>query len=515
MGKGNNAPAVPDPTKLVQQATQSNIDTAIAQSTLNNVNQTSPFGSTQFTYKPGENGQAGTWSNNTTLTPALQSILNKNFATQGTVANAAGNAASAMSAGLNKPLNAPTLGTVGSGPQLNTTGGTGGPIKSTYASGGPIRNSIDGAGTVRNTIADAGQIQSSLGTNDYSADRQRVEDALMGRLNTQIGKDRQAHEASLANRGIRLGSQAYSDAMQNFDRGVAENRTSAILGAAQEQNRLQDLALNAGNFTNAAQAQQYGQNANNAAFANAAQSQLFGQNTTQAQFANTAQQQQTDQNAQAAAFGNTAQQQQFAQSLANSQFGNTAQQQMYDNASGAVAQNNQTAQTAFGNDITTRNQLINQLMSLMGGSQVQNPQFQQTGGTGVAGTDVAGISQNAYNQQYQQYAQQQQQQQGLLGGLMGLGGSALGAAGLAGGFGTLFSDKRLKTDIKATGEKIAGVPVKTWKWKGSGQPDVGVIAQEVSKRHPDLVDNSHPSGFKRVDYNGLMRLGATAMKEAA
>src|SRR5690606_19327595 len=53
-------------------------------------------------------------------------------------------------------------------------------------------------------------LQTSLGTNDYSADRQKVEDALMGRLNAQIDRDRAAMEASLANGGIKLGSTAYS-----------------------------------------------------------------------------------------------------------------------------------------------------------------------------------------------------------------------------------------------------------------------------------------------------------------
>lgn len=505
MGKGSSAPQVPDPQGLIKQATQSNIDTAIAQSQLNNVSQTTPFGSTKYNYTPGANGAAGTWTNTTTLTPALQSILDKNFATQGTVATAAGNAANAMATGIGKPLNAPTLAQVGTGPTLATQIAGAGNIASGYSPGGTIHTGYDAGGSIQGNVASAGNIQRDLGTNDWSADRQRVEDALMGRLNTQIEKDRAAHAASLANRGIRLGSEAYTQAMQDFERGVAENRTSAILGAGQEQNRLQQLALNAGTFANSAQAQQYGQNATSMQLANAAQAQRNAQNAAAAQFANTAQNQQYGQNAAAAQFANDAQSQRFAQNAAQAQFGNTAQQQMHDNRTNAVVQNNSTAQTAFGNDITVRNQLINQLMSLMGGSQVQNPQFQQTGGPGVAGTDVAGITQNAYNQQYQQYQQQQQQQQSLLGGLMGLGSSALMA----------FSDRKLKTDIKDTGEEIAGVPVKTWKWKGSGQRDIGVIAQEVERKHPSLVDHSHPSGYRRVDYGGLMRLGASTLKEAA
>jgi hypothetical protein len=276
-------------------------------------------------------------------------------------------------------------------------------------------------------------LQTDLGTNDFSADRQRVEDALMGRLNTQIDRDRGALEASLANRGIRVGSQAYSDSMADFDRGVAENRTSAILGAGQEQNRLQQLAINAGNF------------------------------------------------------GNTAKQMGFANDTALFDLANTQRNQ------------------ALNERLTTRNQALNENIGLATGTQIGQPMFGGTSSTPLAGTDIAGItaSNNAAAQNL--YGQQMGQWNSTVGGLMGLGASALMA----------FSDRDLKTDIKETGAKVAGVPVKTWRWKGSGAPDVGVIAQDVERRHPTLVDRSHPSGYRRVNYSGLMRLGETALREAA
>ena len=65
-----------------------------------------------------------------------------------------------------------------------------------------------------------------------------------------------------------------------------------------------------------------------------------------------------------------------------------------------------------------------------------------------------------------------------------------------------------------TGEKIAGVPVKTWDWKGSGTPDVGVIAQDLEKKHPELVSHSDPSGFRKVDYAGLMAKAVLSRKAA-
>ncbi len=171
---------------------------------------------------------------------------------------------------------------------------------------------------------------------------------------------------------------------------------------------------------------------------------------------------------------------------------------------------NQAVQEA----LLERSQPINEIIGLASGSQVTMPQFGATPQTGVGGTDVAGITQGAHNANMAAYGQQMAQYNSGIGGLFGLGGNALMAAGNAGGFGALFSDERLKTDIEPTGEEIAGVPVKSWTWKATGERDTGVIAQEVEKKHPDLVDNTHPSGFKRVQYGALMRLGANAQKRA-
>jgi hypothetical protein len=162
---------------------------------------------------------------------------------------------------------------------------------------------------------------------------------------------------------------------------------------------------------------------------------------------------------------------------------------------------NQAVQEA----LLERNQPINEIIGLASGSQVSMPQFGATPQTGVAGTDIAGITQGAYNGQMGAYNSQMQQYNQTAGGLFGLGANALMA----------FSDERLKTDIEPTGQKVAGVPVKSWTWKGTGQRETGVIAQELERKHPELVDNSHPSGFKRVNYTGLMRLGANAQRRAA
>lgn len=143
-------------------------------------------------------------------------------------------------------------------------------------------------------------------------------------------------------------------------------------------------------------------------------------------------------------------------------------------------------QQSVSEALAQHNSPINDYAALSGtGQQISTPQ------TGVAGTDVAGLINSNYATQAQQY---QQQQSDMWGGLFGLGKAAFG----------LFSDKRLKTNIKPTGAKVAGVPVKTWNWKGTGEPGAGVIAQELERKHPDMV-HMDPSGYRKVDYGRLMR----------
>jgi hypothetical protein len=152
--------------------------------------------------------------------------------------------------------------------------------------------------------------------------------------------------------------------------------------------------------------------------------------------------------------------------------------------------------TALQSQLALRAQPLNEILALSGQSQVAPPQFGSTPQTSVAGTDVAGITQAGYQNQNNQY----NQQQSMLGGLFSAGANLLPLA---------FSDERLKTNIEDTGERIAGVPVKTWDWRSGGSGS-GVIAQELERKHPELVDNSHPSGFKRVSYLGLLQKAGAA-----
>lgn len=189
----------------------------------------------------------------------------------------------------------------------------------------------------------------------------------------------------------------------------------------------------------------------------------------------------------------------------------------YDRAIGLLDQGENDArnnllltgrQQAVNELLTERQVPLNEIIGLASGQQVQMPQFGGVPQTGMAGTDIAGITQNAYANNMNAYNQQMGQWNSGIGGLFGLGAAAIKAFP--------FSDRRLKENIRAEGGEVAGVPVKSWEWKGGdGHREVGVIAQELERKHPELVDHSDPSGYRRVDYGGLMKLGTHAMRRAA
>ena len=111
------------------------------------------------------------------------------------------------------------------------------------------------------------------------------------------------------------------------------------------------------------------------------------------------------------------------------------------------------------------------------------------------------------------YSQGQQSQSGgglgsiLGGGLAGLGGlgnlfGGLGKFMGAGGFASLFSDERLKENIKPVGKSHDGQNIYQYNYKDDPlkRTTLGLMAQEVEKRRPEAVTRDPFSGFKMVNY---------------
>ncbi len=138
-------------------------------------------------------------------------------------------------------------------------------------------------------------------------------------------------------------------------------------------------------------------------------------------------------------------------------------------------------QQGFNEQLAIRNQPLNEIIGLMSGTQIQNPNatFAQTPQSQVAGVDYSGLVQNKYNADMNAYSAKT----GALGGLFG--------AGLS-----LFSDARLKTNIQRIGATDAGQPIYSYRYIWGGPTHIGVMAQESSA---DAV-SVHESGFMMVDY---------------
>ncbi|MEQ8328907.1 MAG: tail fiber domain-containing protein [Longimicrobiales bacterium] len=78
------------------------------------------------------------------------------------------------------------------------------------------------------------------------------------------------------------------------------------------------------------------------------------------------------------------------------------------------------------------------------------------------------------------------------------------------------SDARLKEDVRPVGsvlERLARLQAVQFRWKESGQEDLGVLAQEVEAVFPELV--TERDGVKSVDYSGLTAVLLAAVTELA
>lgn len=139
---------------------------------------------------------------------------------------------------------------------------------------------------------------------------------------------------------------------------------------------------------------------------------------------------------------------------------------------------------AFSEAQQTRSQPINELTALLSGSQITNPGTQSPGTpqTGVAGVDYTGL----VNQQYQG---ELAQSQAAMGGMFGLAAAPF----------AMFSDRRLKSDIKRVGTLDNGIHVYSYRM-GKGPTQIGIMAQEVEMVRPEAVHTDPATGFLMVDY---------------
>ncbi len=174
---------------------------------------------------------------------------------------------------------------------------------------------------------------------------------------------------------------------------------------------------------------------------------------------------------------------------------NLAYTQAANNAYGTgLAAQQQGYTQAVGQSMLPYQQLglltgANPTSSLLG----QAPGAANLSSSSVQPTNVAGIDQTAA-----QLAQAQNAQ--YASGALGIG--TLGLLAL--------SDKDAKEDIKPIGKTFDGQTIHRYRYKGdpARTPRLGLIAQEVEKKHPEAVSTG-PGGFKMVDYGAATQRAAS------
>ena len=339
-------------------------------------------------------------------------------------------------------------------------------------------------------------------------------------------------ENQLANRGISVNSEAYSRAMDDFQRSRTDAYNQAqmasITGGGAEAQR--DFGMDLG-----LRQQQVGELGQQGQFANTAQQQAFaqqlaggqaGNEALQAQFGMGSQARQQQLAAQQAAFGmgsqareqqlgaqqaafgfgNTARQQQlaaqqaaFGQGMQGAQFGLGQQQQAFAQQAAANQQNygqglqgaafqNQMRQNQIAEAMQQRGFSLNEINALISGQQVGMPQFQGYNQAGLGqGVDYSG----AASSQFQAGMQKQQMANDAMSSMMqGVGTAAM-----------MFSDRRVKTDIRRIGRHPRGFGIYRYRYIGEQGERIGVIAQEVRRYAPELVGSVN--GVLQVDYSSI------------
>jgi len=215
-----------------------------------------------------------------------------------------------------------------------------------------------------------------------------AQQAILSRLDPTIQAGDVSFKQALANQGLAPGTAAYDAAFRNREMSKNDLYNQAALQGINLDMSARQQGLNElntlGTFGNQAQlagaglynqavSQNFGQGVTANQLRNQAVSQNFGQGVTADQLYNSAVNQNFNQALAAQQANNAAQQQQYGQNLGYAQFGNQAAQF-----------NNQATQQSLAQQSALRAQPLNEILGLMGGSQIQLPQFQGYQGAQVA-----------------------------------------------------------------------------------------------------------------------------------
>lgn len=186
------SPPAPDPYQVASAQTGSNVQTAVANSWLQNANEVGPMGSVSYTKSgshevkdptSGKTYKVPSFTRTTTLDPAQQHLLDQQNQLGSGLNDLAMGQVQRLSQHLSKPMDLEGL------PEA---------------------------------------------PGDFEPYRARVEAGLMERMNPQLDRDRNQLETKLVNQGLQRGTQAFNDAMDEANRQATDARTQMFLNSGQE-----------------------------------------------------------------------------------------------------------------------------------------------------------------------------------------------------------------------------------------------------------------------------------------
>ncbi len=415
--------------------------------------------------------QAGTTAYNNTAASALgaaQAGTNAYNAAAASNLNAAQAGTGGYNAAAVSNLNAAQAGTTGvnktaeglaaaSGQAVNPTALTSQDINQ-YLS--PYLSDVVGSEAAlldqNNQQQQAGQLGTAISSGAFGGDRTGIAAA---NLEQQQNLSNASIYSNLLNQGYNT---ALSTAQQQQGVGLAAAQANrAALGSAGSE--LASIGQTA-----------YGEGANTASQAAALGQTAYGEG------ANTA--------AQAAALGQTA----------------------YGEGANTASQAAALGQTAYGEGANTATE-----MGALG-SSAQTAGLQGANAQLAAGTVQQQTQQAQDTAGYQQFLQQQSypfQVDQFLANIAEGTGALSGSTTTTTQPGGFFSDKRLKSDVKKIGELYDGQDIVSYKMHGDPRTRIGLIAQDVEKKHPGAVGLA--AGFKTVDYGKATEKAARKGKFAA
>lgn len=367
MGSKAKAPATPDYSALATQQGSLNKETALQQWLLNNSPISTPYGTRETVADPNS---ASGYRVTETLNPADQARLDQQRQIEAGLMGLAPGALDYLGGVIGKPLNPGNLP--------------------------PMAYGVDTGGLQYN-LGDAGQLVRDLDmsgapkVSSGEATRNRVENALTGRFdNFMLPKQQQAQAAlenQIANKGGVTTSVAGRRAMNDLRKSQADERLNAGYEAI----------LQGGNEAT----REYGMDMSS-------RQQAIQEMLARAGLVNQSQQQAYDQGLGSATFRNQAVQQNIGNSFTNANLANSSRAQGLQEL------------------MNLRQSPLNELMALLGGTQVAPTQFQQNSGVSWQAPNMYGAAQDTYNAQLAKSNASKAQQSGMLGGLFSLGGAALG-----------------------------------------------------------------------------------------